>query len=112
MTWEPGKKRWAKMYRRERYFVVASKLNPANPTRDATREAANEWWLAKKAQLDGLIKTPDEQLAEEIQADVQAGNLDPAEAHETYIAFSDENTPAVEFFREQIQTGRETLAAR
>ena len=55
MSWEPGKKRWAKMYKRQRYFVVASALGPVH-TRDATRAAANDWWLKKKAELDGFTE--------------------------------------------------------
>jgi integrase len=37
------------------YRVVASTLGP-EPTREATRAAANEWWLKKEAELNGLVK--------------------------------------------------------
>jgi hypothetical protein len=67
MSWEPGKKRWAKMYRRQRYFVVASALGPVH-TRDATRAAANTWWEKKRAEIDGPDHKPEEEeTVEEIQ---------------------------------------------
>jgi integrase len=53
MSWIGSQKRWMKMYRGHRYAISCKALGvPA--TKEASWQAANEWWEAKQAELDGL----------------------------------------------------------
>ncbi len=52
MSWDKSKKRWHRMHQGVMYRVPASRLGPV-PTRDATRQAANDWWQKKEAELNG-----------------------------------------------------------
>jgi hypothetical protein len=52
MSWEPTNARWWKMYRRRRYVVSCRQLN-APATKEGSYQAANAWWRAKKAEIDG-----------------------------------------------------------
>lgn len=51
MTWDDGQSRWKKMYRGKTYTVVPSTLNRP-PTKLGSYQAANDWWLAKRRELD------------------------------------------------------------
>jgi len=44
MSWQPDKKRWRKFYQGKWYFVSCTQLGTA-PNRQASRTAANSWWL-------------------------------------------------------------------
>jgi hypothetical protein len=55
MTWEPVPRRWRKMYRGEVYTVSCRELD-APETKDGSRGQANEWWTAKRAELDARPK--------------------------------------------------------
>lgn len=57
MTWEHQRRRWAKMYQGKRYTVTPSVLSKrfavAVPeTQDGSYQYANEWWKAKKTEID------------------------------------------------------------
>jgi hypothetical protein len=52
MTWVRSMKRWSKMYRGVRYLISCRQLGTAE-TEEASVAAANEWWRAKKAEVDG-----------------------------------------------------------
>ena len=52
MSWEPTRKRWWKQYRGRRYLVSCRQLG-TRETKEASYQAANAWWLAKKIQIDG-----------------------------------------------------------
>lgn len=51
MTWDAAGKRWAKLYRGRKHRIGCKELG-CSPTRSGSREAANEWWRAKKDELD------------------------------------------------------------
>jgi integrase len=52
MSWEPVRRRWWKQYRGRRYLVSCRQLG-TRETKDASYQAANAWWLAKKIEIDG-----------------------------------------------------------
>jgi hypothetical protein len=64
MAWEPTRRRWWKQYRNTRYFVSCRQLD-APDTKEGSYQAANAWWLAKKAEIDG--KLPPHPLADLIE---------------------------------------------
>jgi integrase len=51
MSWDDKQKRWVKMYKGQRYTVACSVLG-APDTKDGSRVAANNWWKAKRAEID------------------------------------------------------------
>lgn len=55
MGFEPPTKRWRKMYKGERYEVYCSGLGlPEDQwTELGSYHAANDWWIKKKAEIDG-----------------------------------------------------------
>src|SRR3954447_7940393 len=62
MTWEPAKARWRKMYRGRMYTVSCSRLG-CPPTKLDSYKAANDWWLAKRAEIDAKAPPhPHEQI--------------------------------------------------
>src|SRR5262245_45036400 len=55
MSWDAEQTRWTKMYRGRRYTVACGVLGkPA--TKGQSAEAANAWWIAKRAEIDGALK--------------------------------------------------------
>lgn len=52
MTWDAKYRRWQKMYRGVFYKVSCRKLG-APETKEASYQAANEWWRSKLAELNG-----------------------------------------------------------
>jgi integrase len=52
MSWEPRGRRWWKQYCGTRYVVSCRQLN-APSTKESSYQAANAWWVAKKAEVDG-----------------------------------------------------------
>jgi hypothetical protein len=55
MTWEKARSRWRKMFEGKVYTVSPKELGtPA--TKEASQDAANEWWEAKQAELEGRNK--------------------------------------------------------
>ena len=58
MTWVPKQKRWTKWYKGTTYSVSAHQLE-TEPTKEASLQAANEWWGKKQDEIDeklGLAK--------------------------------------------------------
>src|SRR6516164_7280312 len=53
MSWEPSRRRWWKMFRGKRFVVSCRQLGVAHETKEASYQRANEWWLAKKIEIDG-----------------------------------------------------------
>lgn len=51
MSWEENQSRWTKMHKGVRYTVAAAVLG-GNGKTDTTAKA-NEWWTAKRAEIDG-----------------------------------------------------------
>lgn len=49
MTW--SQRRWLKKYQGKMYSVSPRQLK-CEPTKDASRQAANQWWEAKQKQVD------------------------------------------------------------
>ena len=52
MSWEPKARRWWKQYKGRRYQVSCRQLN-APETKEASYQAANDWWNRKKSEIDG-----------------------------------------------------------
>lgn len=50
MTWVPGRKGWMKWHQGHNYSVSCRQLG-TEPTKEASWQAANEWWSAKEAEL-------------------------------------------------------------
>ena len=55
MTWSKTQHRWLKKYRGQMYSVSPKQLDTER-TKEASREAANEWWTKKQAELDKNVK--------------------------------------------------------
>src|SRR5262245_44674222 len=54
MSWEGTPNyRWVKMYKGARYRVTCHELNAVAFTKEGSVSLANQWWLRKKAELDG-----------------------------------------------------------
>src|SRR4051794_11565020 len=51
LTWEQGTRRWKKVYK-GRSYTVSCKALGVPPTKMESYQAANEWWAAKKAEID------------------------------------------------------------
>ena len=51
MTWVPQRRRWAKKYKGKMYAVSPQALG-VEPTKEASYQAANAWWLRKQAEID------------------------------------------------------------
>jgi integrase len=57
MGWVPSLKRWQKSYKgsqpESKLYTVSCHQLHCPPTKEASRQLANEWWLAKQRELDG-----------------------------------------------------------
>jgi integrase len=51
MTWVSGRRRWTKKYK-GRMYVVSPQALGLEPTKEASYQAANAWWLAKQSEID------------------------------------------------------------
>jgi len=51
MGWNKDQRRWFKKYRGKIYSVSPRQLK-CQPTKEASRQAANEWWAKKQAEID------------------------------------------------------------
>ena len=51
MTWIESRQRWMKMHRSKRYVISCKALN-VPPTKEASYQAANDWWEKKLAELE------------------------------------------------------------
>jgi hypothetical protein len=54
MAWEPTRRRWWKQYRNTRHVVSCRQLD-APETKEGSYQAANAWWVARKAEIDGKL---------------------------------------------------------
>lgn len=63
MSWEPTRKRWWKQYRGRRYLVSCRQLG-TRETKEASYQAANAWWLAKRIEIDGQHPNADRILGQ------------------------------------------------
>lgn len=54
MTWNVKQARWFIKYRKKQYTVSPGALKTA-PTKEASAKAANDWWEAKKQELDKQV---------------------------------------------------------
>jgi integrase len=55
MGWNVVLKRWEKMYKGQRLYVVPKTLN-CQPTKDDSLDAANAWFIARRSEIDGAPK--------------------------------------------------------
>jgi hypothetical protein len=51
MTWQARHRRWIKKHRGKQYVVSCRQLRTA-PTKEASLQAANDWWTRRKVELD------------------------------------------------------------
>ncbi len=66
MTWEPVKARWKKIYKGKSYTIFCTTLGvPQNKV--ASYLAANEWWIAKKAEIDSQTPVKPHPMAPIVQ---------------------------------------------
>ena len=56
MGWDRGMKRWQKRYRGKLHVVSPRQLGLHERTKAATTEAANQWWLSKKQEIDAAYR--------------------------------------------------------
>jgi integrase len=56
MRWNVVLKRWEKMYKGNRLYVVPKTLN-CPPTKEASVDAANDWFIARRSEIDGVPKS-------------------------------------------------------
>ena len=52
MGWVTSMKRWQKRYQGKLYTISPRQLGVQSATKAASREAANQWWETKKAEID------------------------------------------------------------
>ncbi len=71
MSWDKHQSRWTKMYKGVRHVVSCYSLG-APPTKEGSAERANEWWRAKKAELDGYSARPAPGSPQAVQALLEA----------------------------------------
>lgn len=82
MSWEAGRKRWAKMFKGRRFLVTCEELG-APPTAEGSYHAANQWWETKLGELlrpqqqeqELLNRYPKTELLEKIKAGEAAKQL-------------------------------------
>ncbi len=66
MTWESGPRRWRKVYRGKTYTVSCKELG-CPETKEGSYRAANEWWEAKLAEIQGQTELhPHQEILDEI----------------------------------------------
>src|SRR4051794_31840614 len=60
MSWTGAKSRWRKMYHGVKYTVYCSELDLPKEewTELGSYPAANRWWIAKRAEIDGQSGKP------------------------------------------------------
>ena len=56
MTWESSKARWRKMYKGKVHTISCATLG-CPPSKVASYKAANDWWVARRAEIDGQPPT-------------------------------------------------------
>jgi len=57
LTWDARNRRWRVMYRGKRYVVSCRQLG-APETKEGSYRKANEWWHARKHELDSDLWSP------------------------------------------------------
>ncbi len=69
MSWNVRLKRWEKMHKGQRLYVVPKTLN-CPPTQEESLDAANEWFIGQRSIIDGrtVEATPKEALEKAIQS--------------------------------------------
>jgi hypothetical protein len=71
MAWIPSRRGWMKEYRGKKYAVSCRQLGTPE-TKEASRKAANDWWTAKRAEIDLLARrtpAPTEDIAAAVFGD-------------------------------------------
>jgi integrase len=81
MSWIASRLRWMKMYKGRRY-VISCKALGVPGTKEGSHQAANRWWEAKKAELDGYSLTPEPGSSEAILSVLEKWAGRPLETHE------------------------------
>jgi integrase len=103
MGWNKVQRRWFKRYRGKLYFVSPKQLH-CEPTKDASRVAANSWWEAKQSEIDealGELKKLPAHIVEHYQEAKENwrlfgkwhrryGNQDEAQKSDTMLEWLDE----------------------
>ncbi len=63
MTWIASQKRWVKMYCGRRYYISCRQLGVKPETKEASIQAANQWWRDKQSSIDLAEKLSRQQSA-------------------------------------------------
>jgi integrase len=66
MSWIPKLRRWQKLYKGRRYTVSCRQLGCPVETKEGSGQLANEWWLKRRAEVDGANKPPSDPAVEQI----------------------------------------------
>jgi integrase len=77
MYWNSAQKRWFKKYRGKMYAVSPRRLG-CEPTKEVSRQAANEWWQRKQAEIDealGVAKRHPANLVQHYQGAIENHRL-------------------------------------
>lgn len=77
MVWIKSERRWQKKYRGKRYAVSPRQLG-TDPTKEASRQAANSWWEKKQAEIDntlGAAKKHPAAVVKEYQGEIEQFRL-------------------------------------
>jgi hypothetical protein len=56
MTWVPSQRRWTIRYRGRRYYVSCRQLGIRPETKEASIQAANQWWRDKQSSIDLALR--------------------------------------------------------
>jgi hypothetical protein len=65
MTWDPGPRRWRKVYKGITYTVSCRDLKVPQ-TKDVSYQTANAWWTAKRADIDKSTSPPSDRHHERV----------------------------------------------
>src|SRR5436309_1160275 len=57
MTWVPSRRRWTAMHKGQRFWVSCKALGVPE-TKEDSYQAANAWWIAKRAEIDAASRPP------------------------------------------------------
>src|SRR5690348_126122 len=95
MSWETGPAfRWVKMYKGTRYRVSCDELKTAR-TKEASIAAANNWWIKKRAEIDGAKPKSDEEQIIESLMGIVAGSPTVQQTVEGVLALAGKPAPAI-----------------
>src|ERR1700691_2240461 len=85
MTWKKSG-RWTRQFRGKRYEVSCAQLGMP-PHKEASRQAANEWWAVKEAELKGTAKPGSPEAISRVLNAYAGKELEPEEVPAAMLGF-------------------------